>query len=40
MALASLALDPEDLGLIDEVLDKGKKPRGDCYQWERGIGPF
>ncbi len=40
LALFSLALDDTDRGKISEVLAKGKRPRGDSYQWERGIGPF
>ena len=34
--LASLKLDDEDLGRIDEVLATGKQAQGDCYDWERG----
>jgi aryl-alcohol dehydrogenase-like predicted oxidoreductase len=34
--LASLRLDDEDLGRIDEVLDSGRQATGDCYDWERG----
>jgi aryl-alcohol dehydrogenase-like predicted oxidoreductase len=37
-ALFSFALDEQDLGLIRDVLDRGKKPKEDCYQWERGGG--
>lgn len=40
VALFNLKLDDDDRGLIQEVLDKGKKPKGDCYQWERGLGQF
>eukprot|EP00898_Chlorokybus_atmophyticus_P004752 jgi/Chlat1/5278/Chrsp35S05238 len=29
-------LSKEDLARIDEVLEKGKRSRGDCYTWERG----
>ena len=39
-ALFQLTLDDEDLGRINEVLSKGRLPRGDCYQWERGVGDF
>lgn len=34
--LFSFRLDDEDLGAIDEVLAAGGRPRGDCYDWERG----
>jgi len=37
-ALFSFALDEQDLGRIRDVLDRGKKPKEDCYQWERGGG--
>jgi len=37
-ALFSFALDEQDLRLIRDVLDRGKKPKEDCYQWERGGG--
>ena len=40
VALFQLALDDEDRGRIDEVLATGKRPRGDCYAWERGEGVF
>jgi aryl-alcohol dehydrogenase-like predicted oxidoreductase len=40
VALASLKLDEQDLAGIQEVLEDGKRPRGDCYQWERGLGPW
>jgi len=39
-ALFSLRLDDEDRGRISEVLGRAKRPRGDCYAWERGLGPF
>jgi len=38
--LANLQLDEADKAAISEVLAAGKKPKGDCYQWERGLGPF
>ncbi|KAG2501704.1 hypothetical protein HYH03_000205 [Edaphochlamys debaryana] len=34
--LFSFALDSEDRAAIEEVLAKGKRPIGDCYDWERG----
>ncbi|PNG99828.1 hypothetical protein TSOC_014382, partial [Tetrabaena socialis] len=34
--LFSFRLDDEDLAAIDEVLAKSKRPRSDCYSWERG----
>ena len=37
-ALFSFDLDERDLGRIRDVLDRGKKPKEDCYQWERGGG--
>lgn len=40
VALASLKLDTDDLGSIDGVLARGRRPKGDCYAWERGIGPW
>lgn len=39
-AVFAFSLDKEDLGRIDEVLAAGKQPRGDCYAFERGTGPF
>ncbi|MEW5316291.1 MAG: hypothetical protein WDW38_007671 [Sanguina aurantia] len=36
VALFGFQLDETDLGRIAEVLDSGKKPKGDCYSWERG----
>ena len=38
--LFDLSLDDEDRGRINEVLSKGRRPGGDCYQWERGEGSF
>lgn len=35
-ALFSFALDTEDQAAIDEVLAQARRPRGDCYTWERG----
>ena len=35
-ALFSFQLDAQDLGAIDEVLSKGQRAKGDCYDWERG----
>lgn len=35
-ALFDLALTPDDLAAIGEVLAKGKQPQGDVYSWERG----
>ena len=37
-ALFSFELDDSDLARIRDVLDRGKKPKEDCYQWERGAG--
>jgi aryl-alcohol dehydrogenase-like predicted oxidoreductase len=37
-ALFSFELDDSDLARIRDVLDRGKKPKEDCYQWERGGG--
>jgi diketogulonate reductase-like aldo/keto reductase len=37
-ALFSFQLDDSDLAAIRDVLDRGKKPKEDCYQWERGGG--
>lgn len=28
------------LQAINRVLARGKKPKGDCYAWERGLGEF
>ena len=39
-AVFAFTLDDQDLGRIDEVLEAGKQPKGDCYSWERGTGPF
>ena len=40
VALAGLKLDDGERKAIEAVLSKGKRPRGDCYQWERGEGAF
>eukprot|EP00884_Botryococcus_braunii_P017314 jgi/Botrbrau1/4266/Bobra.0390s0006.1 len=37
--LFRLQLDAEDTTAIQEVLDQGTRPLGDCYTWERG-GPW
>lgn len=34
--LFSFSLDEADLAAIQEVLDAGQQPEGDCYTWERG----
>lgn len=34
--LFAFALDEGDLAAIGEVLAAGRRPRGDCYAWERG----
>jgi aryl-alcohol dehydrogenase-like predicted oxidoreductase len=34
--LFSFSLDDSDLAAIQEVLDAGQQPKGDCYTWERG----
>ncbi|GAB4813776.1 hypothetical protein N2152v2_000822 [Parachlorella kessleri] len=34
--MCSLVLDYGDLDSIQEVLEKGTQPTGDCYTWERG----
>ncbi|KXZ55536.1 hypothetical protein GPECTOR_2g1085 [Gonium pectorale] len=34
--LFSFALDSDDLGAIDDVLARGRRPTSDCYSWERG----
>ncbi|KAG1671158.1 hypothetical protein FOA52_005412 [Chlamydomonas sp. UWO 241] len=39
-AIFTLNLDDADRAAIDEVLAKGVQPKGDCYQWERGLGSF
>uniref|UniRef100_A0A7S3RAK6 NADP-dependent oxidoreductase domain-containing protein n=1 Tax=Dunaliella tertiolecta TaxID=3047 RepID=A0A7S3RAK6_DUNTE len=39
-ALFSFNLDAGDNAAIQEVLERGKQPLGDCYQFERGLGPF
>lgn len=35
-ALFDLTLSADDLGVIQEVLAKGKQAKGDVYSWERG----
>jgi len=40
VALSALTLDAADKDTIAAVLEQGTRPKGDCYQWERGIGPF
>jgi aryl-alcohol dehydrogenase-like predicted oxidoreductase len=35
-ALFSFRLTAEDEAAIDEVLAQSRRPRGDCYDWERG----
>lgn len=34
--LFSFSLDADDLAAIQQVLDAGPQPKGDCYSWERG----
>jgi aryl-alcohol dehydrogenase-like predicted oxidoreductase len=34
--LFTFELDGDDLAAIDAVLVEGGKPKGDCYDWERG----
>ncbi|GLC40730.1 hypothetical protein PLESTM_001106100 [Pleodorina starrii] len=34
--LFSFRLDEQDLGAIEEVLARGRRPQSDCYSWERG----
>ncbi|GIL79723.1 hypothetical protein Vretimale_12369 [Volvox reticuliferus] len=34
--LFSFRLDEQDLAVIQEVLDRGRRPTSDCYTWERG----
>eukprot|EP00892_Ulva_mutabilis_P011889 jgi/Ulvmu1/9072/UM005_0167.1 len=34
--LATLQLDADDLGRIEEVLEQARQPEGDIYTWERG----
>lgn len=34
--LFSFSLDQTDESMLQEVLQKGKKPQSDCYIWERG----
>jgi len=38
--LFTFKLDGADLSAINAVLEEGQRPRGDCYDWERHIGPF
>ena len=38
--LDALRLDAQDLKRIDEVLEEGRRPAGDFYTWERGLGKF
>ena len=40
VALGGLKLSEGELADIQAVLAKGKQPKGDCYQWERGEGSF
>ena len=35
-ALFSFQLTAADETAIDEVLAQARRPRGDCYDWERG----
>jgi hypothetical protein len=37
--LFKLQLTDEDIGAIEEVLDRGTRSVGDCYTWERA-GPW
>lgn len=34
--LFTFALDDEDRGRIDAVLQRAARPQSDCYTWERG----
>ncbi|CAL8466033.1 g5569 [Coccomyxa elongata] len=34
--LFTFALDDEDRGRIDAVLERARRPQSDCYTWERG----
>jgi aryl-alcohol dehydrogenase-like predicted oxidoreductase len=34
--LFTFSLDDSDLSAVQEVLDAGQQPKGDCYTWERG----
>jgi hypothetical protein len=34
--LFSFQLTVEDQAAIEEVLAQARRPRGDCYDWERG----
>jgi len=38
--LSTFSLDAADVEAINRVLARGKKPKGDCYAWERGLGEF
>jgi aryl-alcohol dehydrogenase-like predicted oxidoreductase len=35
-ALFTFALDGDDLDAIGALLERAKRPKGDCYTWERG----
>lgn len=34
--LFRIQLASDDLAAIEDVLQRGQRPRGDCYTWERG----
>jgi aryl-alcohol dehydrogenase-like predicted oxidoreductase len=34
--LFEFELDADDLARIEGLLEGGKAPKGDCYEWERG----
>lgn len=34
--LFDFELDADDLAAVDGVLAAGSRPKGDCYDWERG----
>lgn len=34
--LFTFSLDDSDLAAVQEVLEAGQQPKGDCYTWERG----
>lgn len=36
VGLFAFALDDEDAAALQDVLSAGKRPKGDCYTWERG----
>ena len=38
--VSKVTLDQADLAKINAVLSQGVPPKGDCYDWERGAGPF